>query len=86
MRNVKILYFAWLRERTGLGEENVDLPDTIATVGDLLQWLRARNDAFASALEFPDIIRVALDQEHADHNEEIGPAKEIALFPPMTGG
>ena len=83
---VKLVYFSWVRERIGLGEETQLLPDTVRTVGDLLTWLASRNEAFAAALEFPEIIRVALDQEHVEHHEEIGSAKEIALFPPMTGG
>lgn len=84
--SVKILYFSWIRERVGFGEETVDLPENIDTVLQLLLWLQSRNEQFAAALEFPEIIRVALDQEHADHDEKIGSPREIALFPPMTGG
>ena len=83
---VKMLYFSWIRERVGMGEEIVDLPETIETVGQMLNWLQGRNDQFAAALEFPDIIRVALDQEHVDHQQVLGTPREIALFPPMTGG
>ena len=83
---VKILYFSWIRERVGMGEETVGLPATVQTVGQMLDWLKGRNDQFAAALEFPDIIRVALDQEHVDHDQDLGSVREIALFPPMTGG
>ena len=83
---VKLVYFSWVRERIGLQEETQDLPGHIATVDDLLRWLATRGDTFAAALEYPEIIRVALDKEHVEHNQPIGNAREIALFPPMTGG
>ena len=83
---VKLVYLSWVRERIGLDDESVQLPDTVETVRDLLTWLQSRGEEFAAALEFPDIIRVALDQEHVEHDERIGGAAEIALFPPMTGG
>lgn len=85
-QQVRILYFSWIRERVGMGDETVGLPENVKTVMELLLWLQSRNEQFAAALEFPEIIRVALDQEHADHNEQIGTPREIALFPPMTGG
>ena len=86
LRTVKMLYFSWIRERVGMGEERIELPASVQSVKDLLLWLKDRNEQFAAALEFPDIIRVALDQEHADHDEPVGTPSEIALFPPMTGG
>ena len=81
-----MLYFSWIRERVGMAEENVNLPKTVKTVSDLLAWMQGRNEQFAAALEFPEIIRVALDQEHTDHADAVGTPREIALFPPMTGG
>lgn len=83
---VKLVYFAWVRERIGMPEEEVSLPDSIVTVKDLLAWLRSRGDGYGEALKFPDSIRVAINQEHVDHGEPIAGAREIALFPPMTGG
>ena len=83
---MKILYFSWIRERVGISEEEVSLPDNINTVGDFLEWLKSRGDAFEAVLEYPEIIRVAINQEHTEHDETIGDAREIALFPPMTGG
>jgi molybdopterin synthase sulfur carrier subunit len=83
---VRILYFSWIRERVGMAEETISLPSSIDTVSHMLTWMQGRNEQFAAALEFPDIIRVALDQEHADHCQDIGHPREIALFPPMTGG
>ncbi len=82
----KLLYFSWIRERIGLEEETVDVPQTVESVRDLIEWLKTRDDGFAAAFEFPDIIRVALDQDHVEHDAPIGNAREIALFPPMTGG
>lgn len=82
----KILYFSWIRERVGLSDETLSLPSDLKTVSDLLSWLKGRNEQFAAALEFPEIIRVALDQEHTEHDDALGSPKEIALFPPMTGG
>ncbi|MBC8129075.1 MAG: molybdopterin converting factor subunit 1 [Rhizobiaceae bacterium] len=83
---MKLVYFAWVRERIGISEEEVDLPPEVATVRELLAWLKRRGDGYAEALQVPEVIRVALDQEHADHAEPLGNAREIALFPPMTGG
>ena len=84
--DTKLVYFSWVRERVGKDEEQITLPSEISTVMDLLLWLRQRDDGFAAALEFPEIIRVALDQEHVEHTDEIGTPREIAIFPPMTGG
>ena len=83
---MKLRYFAWLRERIGKAEEEVALPAEIVSVADLLAWLKTRGEEYAHALEHPQAIRVAIDQEHADHAEPIGAASEIALFPPRTGG
>ena len=75
-----------MRERIGKTEEDDDLPAEVKTVKDLLLWLKSRGEEFESALQHPEIIRVAINQEHVDHAELIGIAREIALFPPMTGG
>jgi len=83
---VKLRYFAWVRERIGKAEEDVELPAEIVTVRDLLHWLKGRDDGYAAALLYPEAIRVAINQEHSDHKERIAGAREIALFPPMTGG
>jgi len=83
---MKLIYFAWVRERIGKTEEDLDLPAEVKSVRDLLAWLRARGEGYEAALVHPEIIRVAIDQEHADHRESIAGAREIALFPPMTGG
>jgi molybdopterin synthase sulfur carrier subunit len=83
---MKIRYFAWLRERLNRGEEDVDLPSEVVTVGDLIQWLRDRDEAADLAMQKPSLIKAALDAVIVPHTAPIGNAKVIALFPPMTGG
>lgn len=82
----KLVYFAWVRERIGKSEEEIVLPPSVATVADLLSHLKSLGDGYEAALQHPNVIRVALDHEHVPHGEPIGNAREIALFPPMTGG
>ncbi|RJG45743.1 MULTISPECIES: molybdopterin converting factor subunit 1 [unclassified Mesorhizobium] len=82
----KLVYFAWVRERIGLAEEDVALPAEVETVSDLLQWLKGRGEEYENALQYPDVIRVAINHEHVEHREKLAGAREIALFPPMTGG
>ena len=84
--STKLIYFAWVRERIGKLEEDVELPSGIETVADLLRWLKSRGEEYENALQYPDVIRVAINQEHVGHREKIAGAREIALFPPMTGG
>lgn len=86
MRAVKLRYFAWVRERVGRDEEEVDLPDGIADVAGLIAWLAGRDEGYAAAFAEPDVVRAALDQTHVDHDAPLGSAREIAFFPPMTGG
>jgi sulfur-carrier protein len=83
---MKLIYFAWVRERIGKPGEDVVLPEEVTTVADLLRWLRSRGEEYEHALQYPDVIRVAINHEHVDHHESLAGASEIALFPPMTGG
>lgn len=83
---MKLIYFAWVRERIGKAEEEVALPAEVKTVRDLLHWLKQRGPEYEAALLHPEVIRVAINQEHASHKEAIAGAQEIGLFPPMTGG
>lgn len=84
---MKLVYFAWLRERLGLNEETVDLPSNVTTVADLFEWQKGRNEQFADIFENDTIIQVALDKKHTqDREATITSASEIAMFPPMTGG
>jgi sulfur-carrier protein len=83
---VKLLYFAWVRERIGKPQEDIELPANVATVGDLMAWLAKRGDEYAYAFENPAIIRAAIDRSHVRADTAIAGAREIAFFPPMTGG
>ena len=82
---MKLIYFAWVREQVGIGEETVELPDNVKTIADLLAWLPSRGDEY-SIFENAHALRAAINQEHVDHAEPIKGANEIAIFPPMTGG
>jgi sulfur-carrier protein len=83
---MKILYFAWVRERIGLGEEEVDPPAEVDTVGALMAWLAGRGEEYAHAFENPKVVRAAIDRMHVKPTAPIAGAREIAFFPPMTGG
>jgi sulfur-carrier protein len=84
--SVKILYFAWVRERVGKAEETVEPPAAVATVGDLMGWLAGRGEEYAHAFDNPEVIRAAIDRAHVKASTTIAGAREIAFFPPMTGG
>ena len=86
LMTVKLLYFAWVREKAGLAEETVELPDGVATVRDVMTWLRTRGPEYAAAFERADVIRAAVDQTHVKPDAAVGTAREIAFFPPVTGG
>jgi sulfur-carrier protein len=86
IEEMKALYFAWVRERVGRAEEELDPPSTVTTVGDLVAWLSGRGEDYARAFEKPAAVRVALDRVHARSEVSIKGAKEVAFFPPMTGG
>ncbi|HWX58397.1 molybdopterin converting factor subunit 1 [Bradyrhizobium sp.] len=83
---MKIKYFAWVRERIGKGEEILDPPPTVRTVGELVAWLSSRGETYAHAFETPKVIRAAIDQVHVRPETAIAGAREVAFFPPMTGG
>jgi molybdopterin synthase sulfur carrier subunit len=83
---MKLKYFAWVRERIGKAEETIDLPPEIDTVEQLIGWLARRGDGYAHAFETPRVIRTAIDQAHVKPDAAIKGAREIAFFPPMTGG
>ena len=84
--SVKFVYFAWVRERIGVAEEWLDLPETARTGTDVIAWLRGRGEGYRAALDDAHAIRIAVDHQHIKPGEAIGEAREIALFPPMTGG
>jgi molybdopterin synthase sulfur carrier subunit len=83
---VRLVYFAWVRERIGIPAEEVVLPATVRTTSELIAWLRSRGPEYEHALAEPRAIRVAVDKVHAPGDAPIGAATEVAIFPPMTGG
>mgnify|MGYP000350743023 CR=1 FL=1 len=85
-RRLKILYFAWVREKTGCAAEDVDVPESVATVSDLVTWLKSRGPEYEAAFARGDVIRAAIDQTHARPGATIAGAREVAFFPPVTGG
>jgi molybdopterin synthase sulfur carrier subunit len=84
--SIKVLYFAWLRERTGTGEETLALPAEVRNVGALVDWLTTRSAGYADAFARRNIIRCAVNQEFADPETPVRPGDEVAFFPPVTGG
>jgi molybdopterin synthase sulfur carrier subunit len=83
---VDFLYFAWVRERIGAGGESIAIPAGIESVSTLLDWLAARSAGHAAALADRSAIRVAIDEAFVGADAPIGQPREIAIFPPVTGG
>ena len=83
---MRILYFAWLRQKTGIDSEEVEIPTHITDVAGLIEWLKERNENFAEALSDIESIRVAVNQEFAEPDAPVAQEDEVAIFPPMTGG
>ena len=83
---MKILYFAWLREQVGAAEEERTLPDGLRTVADLVDWLKRQSPRHDAAFQNARLVRCAVDQEFGTPATAISGAREIAFFPPVTGG
>ena len=83
---MKVLYFAWVRERVGKPEEEIEPPESVRTVSELVAWLSGRGEEYAYAFENAKVIRAAIDHTHVKPDAQIAGAREIAFFPPMTGG
>ena len=83
---MKLLYFAWLKTKTGIAEEEVTPPVSVGTVAELLDWLKTRGPGYADALADLAAVRVAVNQEYARPGDPVKAGDEIALFPPVTGG
>ena len=83
---MRLLYFAWVREKTGIAAEEIEPPTGVATVAELIEWLKARGPEFENAFERSEVIRAAIDRSHVRHDASIAGAREIAFFPPVTGG
>lgn len=83
---MKLLYFAWVRERVGKTDEEISPPADVRTVAELMEWLACRGEEYAYAFENRKVIRAAIDRSHVRPETAIANAREIAFFPPMTGG
>jgi len=81
-----VLYFAWLKERVGTGEEKLSPPDEVRTVGALIDWLTTLGGGHAAAFSHAGLVRCAVNQEFADRSTGVKPGDEVAFFPPVTGG
>lgn len=83
---MRVLYFAWLRQRVGLAEEEVDPPPTVTTAGALADWLATRSEGHASAFADRGAVRCAVNQDFATAETPVARGDEVAFFPPVTGG
>ena len=83
---IRVLYFAWLRQRSGMAAEEVEPPPEVATIGALMRWLAARSPGHAAAFAQPKQVRAAVNQEFRGPEDPIAPGDEVAFFPPVTGG
>jgi molybdopterin synthase sulfur carrier subunit len=83
---VKLVYFAWVKERIGKAEEALEPPAGVTTIAELIAWLSARGPEYANAFARPEVIRAAIDHTHVKQHASISGAREIAFFPPVTGG
>ncbi len=83
---MKVLYFAWLRERLNRGEDEFDLPQNVTNVDELIDWISANDEAAELAFADKNLIRAAVDEQLVEHDFNIVGAKTVAFFPPMTGG
>jgi molybdopterin converting factor subunit 1 len=86
MHEIRVLYFAWLRERVGCGEEMVSLPAHVGSVGSLMEWLAGRHQGLAEVFAIPRLVRAAVNQEFASPATGVAAGDEVAFFPPVTGG
>lgn len=83
---MQIVYFASVREAIGHDSEDITLPEDVKTIDDCIAWLAASDTRYAAAFAEPAKLRFALDQKMARANAPLGTAKELAIFPPVTGG
>jgi len=83
---MKLVYFAWVREKVGQAREDAAPPAGVATVGELIEWLKGRGEGYAEAFSDTASVRVAVNQEYATLDQPVAAGDEIAFFPPVTGG
>ena len=83
---MRVLYFAWVKEKAGIAAEDIDPPSSVTTIAELIDWLKCRGPEFGNAFARAEVIRAAIDRSHVRHDAKIAGAREIAFFPPVTGG
>ncbi len=83
---MKIIYFSWVRDKTGVGSEEVNLPEGVGTVAELMEWLKNQGEGYKQAFADISVIRAAVNQEHVKLDHPVGAGDEVAFFPPVTGG
>ncbi len=83
---MKVLYFAWLKSKTGIGEESVQPPSGTHTVGQLIEHLKTLSSGHAAAFETLSVVRVAVNQDYGGLDTPVKAGDEVAFFPPVTGG
>ena len=83
---MKLLYFAWVRQRIGTAEEEVSPPEEVRDVASLVAWLATRSAGHAAAFADPRQVRAAVNQDFAPPDAAVAPGDEVAFFPPVTGG
>ena len=83
---MRLLYFAWVKDKAGIAAEEIAVPQDVATIAELIVWLKTRGPEFENAFARSEVIRAAINQTHVRHNAKIAGAREIAFFPPVTGG
>ena len=81
-----VLYFAWIKEKVGLSQEQISPPAAVANVTQLMDWLASRGGGYAAAFAERKLIKAAVDQVHVPQTTSITGAAEVAFFPPVTGG
>lgn len=83
---MKLLYFAWVRQRIGRSEEDITLPSSVTSVALLIDFLRAKGPGYEAAFRDPKLIRAAVNQQHSGFDARVTSDDEVAFFPPVTGG
>ena len=83
---MKLLYFAWVRQRIGRSEEDMAVPPSVKDVAALIAFLRAKGPGYEAAFRDPKLIRAAVNQQHSGFDAPVTPDDEVAFFPPVTGG